>query len=52
MTERAKQTAADAVFVWEIGMLRFLFCKGLLNEAEYKGILEIAEREKPQKFMS
>ena len=37
MTERAKQTAADTVFVWEIGMLRFLFCKGFLNEAEYRG---------------
>ena len=52
MTERAKQTAADTVFVWEIGMLRFLFCKGFLNEAEYRGILEIAERDMPRKFMS
>ena len=52
MTERAKQTAADAVFIWEIGMLKFLLCKGILNEKEYRGILEIAKRDKPQKFMS
>lgn len=52
MTERARKTVTDAVFVWEVGMLKFLLQSGVLNEVEYKGILHIAERDWTNKFVS
>lgn len=46
MTERQKQTVLDAVFVWEVGLLRFLYEKGILTEEEYAGIYEIATEQR------
>lgn len=53
MTERQKQTVTDAVFVWEVGMLRFLYEKGILTKEEYTGIYKIATEQRDKKvFMS
>lgn len=49
MTERQKQTVSDAVFVWELGLLRFLYEKGILTEEEYHGIYKIATEQKDKK---
>lgn len=48
MTELQMKTSADAIFFWEIGMLRFLFEKGIISDAEYIGIKTIAENRQEQ----
>lgn len=48
MTERQRRTVSDALFFWETGMLRFLFEKGIISEAEYTGIKAIIETQREQ----
>ena len=35
----------NAQYVWEIGLLRFLYQAGILTEQEYKGIGRIAKQQ-------
>ena len=35
----------NAQYVWEIGLLRFLYRAGILTEQEYKGIGRIAKQQ-------
>ena len=49
MNERQQQTISDAVFYWELGLLRFLYSKGILTEQEYNGILAIAEQQSEER---
>ena len=49
MNERQQQTISDAVFYWELGMLRFLYSKEILTEQEYNGILAIAEQQSEER---
>ena len=45
MNEIQKKTAAKAVYFRELGLLRFLYTKGILTENEYLGIRRIAEEQ-------
>lgn len=45
MTERKQQTIAEAAQVWELGLLRFLYDKGMITEDEFLGIRQIAEEQ-------
>jgi len=45
MTERKQQTISEAVQAWELGLLRFLYDKGIITEEEYLGIRKIAEMQ-------
>lgn len=42
MTDRQQQTVAEAVEAWELGLLHFLYDKGIITEEEYLGIRQIA----------
>ncbi len=45
MTERKRQTIAEATQIWELGLLRFLYDKGIITEDEFFGIRRIAEEQ-------
>lgn len=51
MNDRKQQTVSDAVHVWELGLLLFLFEKGIISEDEYLGIRQIAEEQHSQKVI-
>ena len=44
MTERQQQTVSEAIEVWEIDLLKFLYDKAIITQDEYLGIQEIAEK--------
>lgn len=45
MTERKRQSIAEATQIWELGLLRFLYDKGIITEDEFFGIRRIAEEQ-------
>lgn len=45
MTERQKQTVSEAIEMWEIGLLKFLYDKGIITQEEYFGIRKIAKEQ-------
>lgn len=50
MTDKQQQTIDLAVHFWEIGMLLFLYEKGIITEDEYNGIRRIAIDEYNQRI--
>lgn len=51
MNEKKAQTIQTAAYYWELGLLRFLYEKGVISEKEYMGIQKIAE-EQMRSFLS
>lgn len=49
MNERQRQTIQNAALIWELGLLRFLYDKGVLTDTEYDGIRLIAKQQADQK---
>ena len=45
MNEKKAQTIRTAAYYWELGLLRFLYEKGVISEKEYMGIQKIAEKQ-------
>lgn len=45
MNECNTRLTKTAIHMWELGLLKFLYMKGILNEEEYNGIRLIAETE-------
>ena len=45
MTERHQQTVIEAIEAWEIGLLKFLYDKGIITQDEYFGIHKIAKEQ-------
>lgn len=45
MTERQQQTVSEAIETWEIGLLKFLYDKGIITQEEYFGIRKIAKEQ-------
>lgn len=43
--DKRKATVEKACYFWELGLLHFLFEKGVISEEEYTGILKIAEEQ-------
>lgn len=52
MNDRRQKTISDAVYTWEIGMLKFMFENNLIDETEYYGILSVIEAESSEKLVS
>lgn len=49
--DKRVQITEKAVFLWEIGLLRFMFDKGVLSREEYSGIRRIAEEQAGSKII-
>lgn len=45
MTDRKQQLVEEAVQVWELGLLYFLYDKRIITEKEFIGIRGIAEEQ-------
>ena len=52
MNDRRQKTISDAVYIWEIGMLNFLFENNLIDETEYNGIRKEIESDMQEKIIS
>lgn len=49
--DKRVQITERAVFLWELGLLRFMFDKGVLSREEYSGIKRIAAGEAGEKIV-
>ena len=45
MNEKKAQTIQAATYYWELGLLRFLYEKGVISQKEYVGTQKIAEEQ-------
>lgn len=50
MNEKERETRQNAVYVWEIGLLRIMYENGIINSQEYKEIRSIADNQIPHKI--
>lgn len=51
MNDRQQKTLSDAVYTWELGMLKLLLDSKLIDETEYNGIRSVIEADMEEKLI-